>query len=185
MDAKVDASRYHIKALTAENYYIWSNKMEIVLRGKGLWEIVTGTEHQQAQDDADAKKKFEQRQDIAVTNLFLTIEDTCLSSVISLRNPKDIWDTLKEMFKSTSEASIDSYLVQYQQLSMRSTEKIMAYVNRLREIENKLAEIGHPVSDKDRRRTLLRGLRTDFAVTAEVIRATEKTINEAISLLVV
>ena len=184
-ELKVDTSRYHIKALTAENYYMWSNKMEIVLRGKGLWGIVNGNETLPAAASAEVQSKFEQRCDVAVTNLLLSIDDSCLSAVISLRDPKEIWHTLKDMFKSTAEASIDAYLSQYQNMKMRTSEKVMQYVNRLRELENKLIEIGHTLSDKDKRRTLLKGLRPEFSVTAEVIRATEKNIGQAISMLVV
>lgn len=68
---------------------------------------------------------------------------------------------------------------------MDSSESIMSYVNRLRELENKLAEIGSHEKDKEKGRALLRGLRDEFNITAEVIRATDKSIPEAISLLVI
>ena len=142
---KVDTSRYHIQPLSSENYYMWSNKVEIVLRGKGLWNIVTGEELPPTSDNADALQKYMRRRDVAVTNLLLSIEDSCSATVINLRDPAEIWDRLKQMFKSTSEARIDAYLEQYQNVRMAPSEKIMTYVNRLNELENRLANIGHVI----------------------------------------
>ena len=183
---RVDSSRYHIKPLSEENYFMWSNKMEIVLRGKGLWGIVTGDEAPpSAEANADAVDKYNRRRNVAVTNLLLTIEDSVSAAVISLRNPKEIWDILQKTNQQVSEASIDAYLAQYQNVRMAPDEKVMTYVNRLKHLENKLAEVGHNISKTEKRRTLLRGLREEFAVTAEVVRATEKDVSEAIAQLIV
>lgn len=86
--------------------------MELVLRGKGLWEIGTGDEIFPAEPGTTTENlnKFNRRRDVAVTTILLTIEDTCSASVINLRDPKVIWDTLKDTFQTTSKASIDTYL---------------------------------------------------------------------------
>lgn len=89
------------------------------------------------------------------------------------------------MYKSTSEANVDAYLSKYQSINTETSETVMSYASKLRELENKLAEIGSPVTDKEKRRALLRGLREELNVTAEVIRATDKSLVESISLLVV
>lgn len=101
-----------------------------------------------------------------------------------LRDPKEIWETLKNTIQSVSEASINAYLVQYQNIRMPEYEKIVRYVNRLREVQNKFAEIGHK-PETDERRVLLRGLREEFSITAEVIRGTDKKIENSVALLVV
>ena len=68
---------------------------------------------------------------------------------------------------------------------MMDEEKVMAYVNRLIELENQLASIGHSLSDKDKIRSLLRGLSSDFEVTAKVIRAMDFSFTKAVSELVI
>lgn len=69
-------------------------------------------------------------------------------------------------------------------MRMAADEKVINYVNRLKAPENKLAEIGHIVGEDEKRRALLKGLREKFSITAAVIRATEKAVNQAISELV-
>ena len=44
--------------------------------------------------------------------------------------------------------------------------------------------MGHTIPSSDKRRTLLRGLRSEFAITAGIIRATDKDFNEAVAALV-
>lgn len=105
--------------------------------------------------------------------------------MISLRNPREIWSTLKNMFKATSEASIDAYLMEYQSIRMMRSEKIMKYVNRMRTLDNKLTVVGHVVSTAEKKLVLLRGLRAEFAVIAGVISATQKSVLDAIRIPVV
>ena len=61
----------------------------------------------------------------------------------------------------------------------------MKYVNRLKEVENKLSEIGHVLNVEEKHRTLLRGITDEVAVTAAVIRGTDKRLTEAIAQLFV
>ena len=183
-EARVDTSRYRIKPLSTTNYYSWSNKIELVLRGKGLWKLVTGDEQEPAAGDESVIAKFARRRDVAVTTILLSIEESCLSPVMNLRDPIEIWRTLRETFQSVSEASIDAYLSRYQNLKMKGSEGVMDYVNRLKMVENQLYDIGHLLSDADKKRALLRGLREEYKVTAEVVRVTGKTLSEAIAQLI-
>lgn len=43
-NAGVDIARHKIRPLNTVNYSIWSKKMQLLLRGKGLWCIVCGKE---------------------------------------------------------------------------------------------------------------------------------------------
>lgn len=80
----VDTSRYRVQPLSSDNYFLWSRKMEIILRSKGLWNIVSGTELEPTADEE--KPKYQRRKDVALTNLLLTIDDYCLAPVINLKD---------------------------------------------------------------------------------------------------
>ena len=149
-----------------------------------MWEIVTGDEKEPREDEA-ALKQFKIRKDRATTCLLMSIEEQCLPFVISLRDPRAIWLRLEETYQKISKASIDAYLLQYQEFWMENGEKIMEFVNRLQDVENRLIGIGQLLSEDDKRRCLLRGLRPDFDIIAEVIRGTDKSIADAISQLLV
>lgn len=40
-DERYDPFKMRVKALTSNNYFVWSNEMEIILRGKRLLEFVS------------------------------------------------------------------------------------------------------------------------------------------------
>lgn len=92
---------------------------------------------------------------------------------------------LNGVHKLSSEASVDVYLSQYQFRTMDLNKNVMRYVNLLRELENILSESGSHISDKEKSLALISGLRKEFSVSVEVIRATNKLFPESIQLLVV
>lgn len=102
-----------------------------------------------------------------------------------MREPKDISYTLEKISKSSSEANVDAILVQYQQNEMTDDETNMKYVNRAVEVENKITAVGHKLDEADKKCVLVRALRSEFEIIAGVVRATSKTIQEAIGLLVI
>ena len=68
---------------------------------------------------------------------------------------------------------------------MEDSETVMEYVNRLVEVENDLAGVGHLLDQKEKIRALLRGLSENFEVTAKVTRAMNMSFTKAVSELVV
>lgn len=87
------------------------------------------------------------------------------------------------MYKESSAASVDSFVFQYQNLMMKPSEKLIQYVNLIKNLENRLTAIGHAVGDVEKKIFLLRGLRFDYAVIAGVVRAMYKSLQDANGLL--
>lgn len=73
------------------------------------------------------------------------------------------------MFIDVSEASIGVFMPKYQSLQIKSSEAVMEYVNRLNEIENKLASVGLRGKDIERKRALLRGSREEFFIVKKFL----------------
>lgn len=66
---------------------------------------------------------------------------------------------------------------------MTPSEKVMQYVNRVINVQNKLTAVGHAVTPAERKCVMLPRIRTEFAVITGLIRATGKTIQESIGLV--
>lgn len=111
-------------------------------------------------------------------------EDECEAPVIILHDTKLICNKLAMLFETATEANIGAYLVRYQSIQMKSNETVLQFVNCMREIENRFAAVGHVLTNAEKKIVLLQGLRQDFAVTVNVIRATENVLSDAIGLLV-
>ena len=183
MDNPSEMQRVTLPKLNASNYFLWPNKMEVLLRGRGLWYFIDEAQRDSA--SIDEGQAYALKKDQAIALLLMCIEYDCIAPVISLRDPTKIWITLDDMFKATSAAMVDAYVAQYQKLKMRPSEKVMQYVNRMKELQNKLTAVGHTVDNAEKKRILLRGLRAEFAVTVGVIRATEKSVQDSVGLLVI
>lgn len=121
----------------------------------------------------------------AMSLLLLYIEDECIAHVIRLRDPRIMWSTLSKKFNTTSEASIDAYLVEYQSIRMMPSEKIMQYVTHMISLENRMTAVGHVATAPDKEHDLLRRLNSEFAVTTGMILATEKSVQNSIGLLAI
>ena len=129
-----DFGRIQIQPLTAENYYVWSNDIEVFLRGKGLWSHAVGTAR--SPTDPTQVEKYERGKDMCLAYLLMTIEQSCKFAVIGLRDPKEVWDNLKETYQKVSESLIDSKLTQLQEISMETSESVVQYSNRIERLSN-------------------------------------------------
>ena len=128
----VDTSRYRVASLTLVNYYLSAHNMEFILRAKGVWRIVA--ENERPPSDAAHLERYERRRDLALTNIVLTIDDPISASVITLRDPNKVWETLRILFSTVSEARVDSYMSQYQNAHMEEGEKVLQFTNRLNDV---------------------------------------------------
>lgn len=88
-DSKVDIARRRIEPLHAKNYYSCSQTMRILMRGKGLWKILAGEEESPGLEDPTVLTKYERGCDVALTDILLSIDASCLHTIITLEDPKE------------------------------------------------------------------------------------------------
>ena len=179
----IDINRYRIKPLKSESYYVWAWKMKLILKGKGLWQIVTGVEREP--EAISEKRKFLLRKDLALKMILLAISESCCAPVVNIEDPKNAWEKLQKTYESMSKAHMDAFVTQLQAIKMNATEKIMDFVNRIKTLENKLAAVGYTVDADEKRRILLRGVREEYSIPVQVIRSSGLEVDKAISDLIV
>ena len=109
---KNDFGCIQIEHLNADNYYIWSNDIEVFLRGKRLWKYAEGSISTPTESAELAQ--FEREGDMCLAYLLMTIEQSCKFAVIRMRSPSDVWKTLHATYQTVSESLIDAKLTQLQ-----------------------------------------------------------------------
>lgn len=55
-------------------------------------------------------KKFDERSCIALRTILLLVQDSYVSPVIDLTNPKTVWNTISNQYKNNSHARRDALL---------------------------------------------------------------------------
>lgn len=91
---------------------------------------------------------------------------------------------LKEQFSAVLSAAFGSYIKSYRSVIMTKDETVVQFVNILKDLENKLASIGHTVPNEEKRCSLLRGLCEEFNNVASMIREPEEDRSAALGILV-
>ena len=122
----IDTTRYRIKPLTSESYYLWAWKMKLFLKGKGLWQIVTGVEREP--EATSEKKKILQRKDLVLRTILLAISKSCCAPVVNIEDPKDVWEEVQKTYESMSRAHMGAFITQIQAIKINATEKWISLI---------------------------------------------------------
>ena len=112
---------------------------------------MSGGEPTAPEERPEDLKKFQRRKDTALSDVLLSMDDGSSAALIHLRDPKTVWYELEKIYEAVSEAAVDSLLVQYQAMKMRSRENVSQYVYRLIQLKSKLAAIGKTIAKDEKK----------------------------------
>ena len=130
----------HKIILTPFNFLEWKEKMEILLRVKGLYKVTMATK---ADPNATAEKiKWHNRRDEAYGLLCLSISKDLLFHLDGLTSPNEVWETIIEIFGKTYEMrghQIENELIS---LSPNSFESLQHYFSKFKDLVFQLKQCG-------------------------------------------
>ena len=86
----VGTSLHGTERLKPNHYYLWAEKMELVLRGKDLWSVVSSEGLPPPDERPGELNKFQRRNGTALSDVLLSIEEASSAAVIHLRDPKPV-----------------------------------------------------------------------------------------------
>lgn len=79
-----DSFKMNGQPLIAGNYFMWSNEMEAVLRGNGLWKFVS-TDTVESSNDGSSSGEI--KRDLDLAYLLMFIDDTYKASIMKVGDP--------------------------------------------------------------------------------------------------
>lgn len=100
------------------------------------------------------------------------------------RDPCELLNKLKRLFFPVFDVYVDAKLTtqqNIQNIKMKTKHSVMEHSRKVQDLANKLRAAGHQTSVLDKKQALFRGLRTEFGITAEVIRSSGIDYNTAVS----
>lgn len=130
-------------------------------------------------------ERHEQKKDLALAYILTYVDDSCKAIGRQVKCPRNEWTTLKEMFESVGEASIDAKTLQLQAVVIRKGEDIVNYSRQIQGLVSELEIAGHVVSEMAQKQALFRGLPEDYEVTVELVITFKHIYIEAFSKLIV
>ena len=147
--------KWSIDKLDTSNWMTWKFQMRHLLLAKGLWGYVDGSET--LAEDA-----------ISTPQLYL---------VTSCDKPKDAWDKLCEHFECKTLANKLFLKKKYFRTEKKEGTSMETHLKHMKEITDRLASIGAPISEEDQVVTLLGSLPQSYSTIVTALEARVDNVN--------
>ena len=163
--------KWSIDRLDGSNWTTWKFQMRHLLLAKGLWGVVDGSDVLQEDANAQARADFNKRSQKAFSTLVMAIGTSQLYLVTSIEHPKEAWDALRDHFERDTLANKLFLKKQYFRTEMKERTSMEAHLKHMKEITDRLAAIGAPISEEDQVVTLLGSLPRSYSTLVTALEA--------------
>ena len=171
--------KWVLDKLDGSNWATWNFQMRHLLLAKGLWGIIDGTEVLADDASPQVQAEFEKKSQRAFSTIVLAICTSQIYRVTSCEKPKEAWGALRNHFERDTLANKLFLKKQYFRAEMSDGTLIEGHLKRMKELTDKLAAIGAPISEEDQVVTLLGSLPPGYAT---LVTALESRVEDIIIL---
>lgn len=134
-----------LKLTGIENWAVWKFQIEVILKAKGYYSIVTGTTLQPA---AGAGRDQWIQKDAEAQEIFVTkIEQGPLTHLLSCTTAKEMMANLKSIYDKESAVSVHLLQEKFYASEFKN-DSVSVFLSKLEEIRAKLRQAEEPISDK-------------------------------------
>ena len=169
--------KWSIDKLDGSNWMTWKFQMRHLLLAKGLWGHVDGSETLAEDANAATRAEFRKKSQKAFSTIVMAICTPQLYLVMSCDDPKDAWDKLRGHFECKTLANKLFLKKQYFRTEMKEGMSMEAHLKHMKEITDRLAAIGAPISEEDQVVTLLGSLPQSYSTLVTALEARVDDIN--------
>ena len=141
--------KWSIDKLDNFNWITWKFQMRHLLLAKGLWKYVDGSEELAEDADARAITEYREKSQKALSTLVMAVSTPQLYLITSCDRPQDVWDALKRHFERGTLANKLFLKKQYFRKEMKENTPMESHLKEMKEITDRLAFIGAPISEEE------------------------------------
>ena len=145
--------------------------MKHLLLAKGLWGVVDGSDVLADGANAQATTDYRKRTQKAFTSIVMAVGTSQLYLITSTESPRDAWDILRNHFERDTLANKLFLKKQYFWNEMKEGTSMEAHLKHMKEITDRLAVIGTPLSEEDQVVTLLGCLPRSYSALVTALEA--------------
>ena len=174
----------NIPKLTDSNYRIWKELITEVLLARDLMGYIDGDNTEPNNDDKTALKKWQQGNATASALIKGALSEGQLNHVVSIRNAKVAWDTLKSIHQADNRARVQALLTEFIRFRIDTTiDEGASRLNRLQQEISNLNDKAKP-SDNIKTETLLCSLGPKYNTVQVALDIAERgTFKEVVAKL--
>jgi hypothetical protein len=163
--------------LDGSNFINWKFKMQTLMEGYGVWTIAKGTEVKpdvavgatttQIQD-------WEKHENKAKVLLRMSVKDSIIPHIREANTSAETWTTLKALYETSNTNRIMFLKTKLLGIKMDGNESVSSFLGRIKEVKDKLGNIGETVSNTDLVTITLNGMLEDYQMFITGLAAREK-----------
>uniref|UniRef100_A0A2N9HHM9 CCHC-type domain-containing protein n=1 Tax=Fagus sylvatica TaxID=28930 RepID=A0A2N9HHM9_FAGSY len=174
--------------LDATNYVIWKYQILSIFETYSLVDMLDGTvpppEQYLADENGDLSlhenilyKQWKARDQALKTLINATLSPLAITLVIGQTTAQGVWQVLERRYTSLSRTHILSLKAELDRVKKSTTETITVYLDRVKEIRDKLGSVGVIVDDEDLLHTVLKGLPAEYDPFCSAMRTRDRAIS--------
>lgn len=171
-----ERTSFYIEPLDGTNYDLWNARMRNVLIYRKLFSAIDGSDSERTEHTREVK---------AYILLNVKPEIAALVDRTDYRTAKDVWDELKRIYQTSSNAQMYVLYNSLGNLELLTDESIVTYVGRATQIKNALIACGAGPPDVLVILSILNGLPSEYKTASAMLTGHNGTtnINEVMSAL--
>src|SRR4030095_14944996 len=179
------SEKYNIPLLNSSNYMAWAVQMEMILREKRVWKVVTREEKQPNPNDEKYTSQttspptdqaletnlyqqdleaFETKVDRANATLFANMTQTIVNENKNHKEPATLWTTLQKRYAPKTTVSRMTASINFVNAKLNMDESIPDYLVRLTALKDRIVECGGTVDESMYKGLMFQGLPDEFDV---------------------
>jgi hypothetical protein len=170
--------------LDGSNFINWKFKMQMLMEGYGVWNIANGTELKPvAAAGATAVvggataaqiQDWEKRENKAKVLLRMSVKDSIIPHIRDATTSVATWTALKALYETSNTNHILFLKTKLLGIKMDGNESVSSFLGRIKEVKDKLVNIGETVSNTDLVTITLNGMLEDYHMFIAGLAAREK-----------
>jgi hypothetical protein len=188
--------------LDGSNFINWKFKMQTLMEGYGVWNIANGTELKPVAAAGATTavggatttvggattaqiQDWEKCENKAKVLLRMSVKDSIIPHIRDATTSTATWTTLKELYETSNTNHILFLKTKLLGIKMDGNESVSSFLGRIKEVKDKLVNIGETVSNTDLVTITLNGMLEDYHMFITGLAAREKppTFEELIGIL--
>jgi hypothetical protein len=177
--------------LDGSNFINWKFKMQTLMEGYGVWNIANGTELKPVAAagattavggatttvggaTAAQIQDWEKCENKAKVLLRMSVKDSIILHIRDATTSTATWTTLKALYETSNTNHILFLKTKLLGIKMDGNESVSSFLGRIKEVKDKLVNIGETVSNTDLVTITLNGMLEDYHMFITGLAAREK-----------
>ena len=151
--------------LDGSNFINWKFKMQTLMEGYGVWNIAKGTELKPdvaAGATATQIQDWEKRENKAKVLLCMLVKDSIIPHIRDATTSTATWTSLKALYETSNTNCILFLKTKLLGIKMDGNESISSFLGPIKEVKDKLVNIGEAISNTDLVTITLNGMLEDY-----------------------